>query len=139
MKKLLTLCAFMAFAGAQTVQADILYDCEIKITKRQRGWIPERLHIVIQDNGTVQVLDGILIAYGQSPKTARVSQHGNILVAHWTLESPSAIEVKNAGDYKYALRLRSSDGRITVSAVPAGDPDNALRVTGKGNCTPVSG
>ncbi len=135
-KTSMALCAGLAMLGlpGAAQAADVLYQCEIQTNKRQRGWIPGKMHVVVKANGTVQILDGLLIAYDQSPKTARVTQNGATLVAHWTLESPTAIQRRNPGDYKYTLRLKKSDGQIKVSAVPASDPISAARVHGRGTC-----
>ena len=130
---------FVVLAGPALASkpVGILYDCTITQKKERLFWIPQKLAIVIKDNGDAVVFDEVIMRFNDAPMAARIWRDTDRrLVVRWTLKDLVNSANQHTAAFDYEARLNKSNNRISVYASPEGYPD---RFTGKGQCTPRSG
>ena len=116
--------------GSVGSAAGILYDCDLPSAKGSTGFVQQKMAIVHQDNGTVQVIDGVLIHFKQSPKTVNVVRNTDeILTFRWDVKTVN--NRNQRATLSYDARLNKKNGKIRVGAKPLGYSNSFFA---KGTC-----
>jgi hypothetical protein len=86
---------------------------------------------VFEDNGSVKVVDGVLLHYVGNPIPVRMRKSGDVARMNWNLSAA----VDNVGQripkFSYTAKLNLKTLNLSVLAKPVGF---AQRFTGKGSC-----
>lgn len=118
--------------GVADAQSRTFWACDISDRKKDVDWISPTVGIVVNDNGIVQVIDGVLIAFEQSPKTGRVMRNTDkILSVRWQVSNARDASNQTIPDFGYDLRLNKETGRVVIGAKPHGFGN---KFSGRGTC-----
>ena len=121
------------FVQGPAAAADrVLWYCDISDRRAKVDWVPPEIALVVDAKGTVDVIDGLLILFDQSPKRGRVFRNDDrILRVNWTLKGAMDSQQQKIPNFGYNLRLNKKTGRVTVGAMPHGYSN---RFSGRGTC-----
>lgn len=96
----------------------VLYDCDMTNLKRGKGWISEKIAIVVRDNGTATVSDSLVLAVYSAPVAAEsVRQTANRLTVRWTIRSYTNGSNQRTPYFDFEATIRKN-GKISVYARP---------------------
>jgi len=127
---LLPLLSFVDPAQAKGV----LYVCDITEKREGVGWIPNKMAIVVTQEGRVVVSDGIILRFNRRPMQVRVSRDTDQkMVLRWTLKDAMKSRNWKRPAFDYSATLTKSNNSIAVYARPENSPN---RFRGKGSCVP---
>lgn len=117
--------------GSAASAAGFLYDCNVK--SRTDGWISDKMAFVVNENGTIQVIDAVTLTFDVSPLTVQVSKNDDrILNMHWKLKGAQIDNSIKIPFLDYRARINKKTLAITVNGKPR---DFTNRWSGKGTCT----
>ena len=110
-----------------------IYDCDIPSKRDRPGWIPEKINVVVQDNGSVIVVDPVILTFHEKPMPARVQRNDDRrLSIYWRLDNTVSASNEVATTFSYTAKINKQKNTITVNATPEGYSN---RFHGRGKCT----
>jgi hypothetical protein len=86
---------------------------------------------VFEDNGSVKVVDGVLLHYVGNPVAARVRKKGDVARLNWSMSGAVDSAQQFIPTFSYTAKLNLKTLNLSVLAKPVGF---AQRFTGKGSC-----
>lgn len=128
----LTFCAvvFGALFTLPAMAAGVLYDCDLD-AKRAKGWVSNKMAFVFEDNGSVKVVDSVLLHYVGNPVAARMRKSGDVARLNWSISGAVDNAQQFIPTFSYTAKLNLKTLSLSVSAKPAYFPQ---RFSGKGSC-----
>lgn len=128
----LKFCAFAVAALMSTpaMAAGVLYDCDLN-SKRANGWVSQKMAFVFEDDGTVKVVDSVLIGFEIGPVNTRVRKSGDVARLHWNIAAATDSVGQKVPTFSYTAKLNLETLSLSVLAKPVGFPQ---RFSGKGTC-----
>lgn len=118
MWKQLALIALLAPMPAQAASG-FLYDCTLTDADKSRGWISSKLAVVVPGDGTVQVVDGVILHFNGAPLAAEVLRdNGQRLILKWSIENARAKSGKSFANLDYRVSIAKSSGAIEMHTMP---------------------
>ena len=124
-------CFVLAPMGPPVMAAGTLYDCDI--TKRKPGveWISPKLAVVIDEAGTVSVLDGVILHFVDKPVVGTARRRGSKLIVDWLLAGVVDGAGQNIPQFSYRATIDTGDNSVSLRGSPVG---YAQRFSGRGSC-----
>jgi hypothetical protein len=117
--------------GTAASAAGFLYDCNVK--SRTDGWISDKMAFVVNENGTIQVIDAVTLTFKVSPLAVQVSKNDDrVLSMHWKLRGAQIEDSIKIPFLDYRARINKKTLAISVNGKPR---DFTNRWSGKGTCT----
>lgn len=133
--RILTALLFASAATAGSAQS-VLYECDMTQLTRSKGWISEKIAIVLHDNGKASVSDYMVLRVNAAPIAAEsVRNTSRKLVVKWVIRDYTNGNNQTTPFFDYEATIRKN-GKISVYASPDGFPD---RFSATGTCTTRSG
>lgn len=128
----LTFCAvaFSALFTLPAMAAGVLYDCDLN-SKRVNGWVSQKMAFVFEDDGTVKVVDSVLLAFEIGAVNTRVRTSGDVARMHWNIAAATDSVGQKVPTFSYTAKLNLETLSLSVLAKPVGFPQ---RFSGKGTC-----
>lgn len=104
---------------ASVQAAGFLYDCDMTDAESSRGWISSKVALVVADDGTVQVVDGVVLHFNKKPmQTTVVRDNARRLIVKWSLDNARADNGHSFGDFDYRASVNKATGQIELTAIP---------------------
>jgi hypothetical protein len=122
--------ALAALISTPAMAAGVLYECDLD-AKRAKGWVSNKMAFIYEDNGTVTVVDSVLLHYVGNPVEARARTKGDVSRLNWTIAAATDSNGQFIPTFNYTAKLNLKTLSLSVSAKPARFPQ---RVSGKGSC-----
>lgn len=128
--RVLTILLLTCAASAASAQS-VLYECDMTQLKRGKGWISEKIAIVLHENGTASVSDSMVLRVSSVPIAAEsVRNTDKKLTVKWVIRNYTNSSNQTTPYFDYEATIRKN-GKISVYASPDGFPD---RFSGTGTC-----
>ncbi|WP_298842700.1 hypothetical protein [uncultured Roseobacter sp.] len=132
MKKQLVAALLYCLTTPPAVAGGYVYDCDIPSNRDRPGWIPAKMGIVLGEDGSVTVLDPIILQFHEKPMQASVQRNDDRkLSIVWTLTNVENADKQKAAQFSYTAQVNKKNNRISVSARPEGYSN---RFHGRGKC-----
>lgn len=132
MIRILTTALILTCAAATANAGGVLYECDMTQLKRGKGWISEKIAIVLHDNGAASVSDSMVLRVSSVPVAAQsVRNTSSKLVVKWVIRNYTNGSNQTTPYFDYEAIIRKN-GKISVYASPDGYPD---RFSGTGSCS----
>ncbi len=122
--------ALAALMSTPAMAAGILYDCDLD-SKLVNGWVSQKMAFVFEGDGTVKVVDSVLLALDVGAVNARVRKSGDVARMHWNIAAAIDSVGQKIPTFSYTAKLNLETLSLSVLAKPVGFPQ---RFTGKGTC-----
>jgi hypothetical protein len=125
-------CAALAASVLLSSQAaaGIFYECDTD-SKEAFNWVSPKIGIVIDDAGTVTVIDNIIKLYFGNPIKAKARKNGDKLRITWRVANARDSKGERVPTFSYVANLNTKSKKLHVIAKPVGYPQ---RFSGKGVC-----
>lgn len=126
-----------AMAAGDVRAQGVFYDCDMTRSDRNSFWISSKIGIVLLDDGTAVVSDGVILAYrGGTLKASRLRKSERDIKVDWRL-SGGLVKAKDREvllpDAEYTAVITKPSNRIRVRGKL---PGNRRSFSGRGQCTP---
>lgn len=127
-KYLLTLGCVISLTNAS--HAKELWDCTF--TNTDGNWISPKVAIVVENDKQAQVIDGVLIAFKQSPARATVYRNDDrVLGVRWRVTNIRDKRGQGANKLDYDFRFNKVRNKANLDMKPHGFPNS---FNGRGTC-----
>jgi hypothetical protein len=99
--------------------AGFLYDCDMAGAERTRGWISPKIAIVVPGDGTVKVVDALILHFYKEPMKATVLRDNKQrLIVKWTLDNAETDNGISIANFDYRASIAKVTGKIELTAIP---------------------
>ena len=132
MKRILTsigLAAAVSAAAVTAHAAGVLYDCDITERDPAVDWIAEKYVFVVAEDGSVSVVDDVLLTFNEGPLIARARMRGDSMRLNWTIRSRDS--TGNQANMSYRAQLDTQEKVVIVRGKAVGYPQGWV---GAGRC-----
>lgn len=102
--------------GAQAQATGLLYECDVPPPANDLGWLPQKLAIVFQDDGTVRVADSVSLHFDRPPAKARARKSGSVIRLNWTLNGVEDSASTYIAALSFFAKLNMADNSIQLTA-----------------------
>lgn len=107
-----------------------MYDCDLQGTDQAHGWITPKLAFVVEKQGEVKVVDGVVLHFNKAPLAAKVLRNdGKRMILKWVVTNAKADSGRTFNNFRYRASISKSSGKVEVTAIPA-HFDTGVRATG---------
>lgn len=131
MTRFLTAAAAALMLSGTSAAADVLYECDITQRKKDVDWISPKVAFIMRDDGTAEVIDGIILAFVDGVQRANLRRRGDRLIFNWSLSGLVDSAEQFVPKFAYRATLNTKDNTVVVRAKPASFPQ---QFSGKGSC-----
>lgn len=122
---------FLATTQAAVAAPSFLYDCDMSDAARSRGWISPKVAIVVIGDGSVQVVDALILHFKKKPIKATVLRdNASRLIIKWSLDNAKADSGRSFANFDYRASIAKATGKIELTAIPR-NFDTGLRSGGR--------
>ena len=105
--------------SAPASAAGLLYECDMTNTKNNRGWTSAKLAFVLPGDGSVKVIDGIIMHFLGKPLAGKILRESKTHVhVKWTLKDIRSDNGTAFSNVDYKAVVTKSSGRIRLNAKP---------------------
>ncbi|MBM1558315.1 hypothetical protein JQV19_12880 [Sulfitobacter mediterraneus] len=131
MKSLLfSVVAMVSLATNVAAAPAFLYDCDLHGTDQAHGWITPKMAFVVEKQGEVKVVDGVVLHFNNAPLETKVLRNdGKRMILRWVVTNAKADSGRTFNNFRYRASISKSSGKVEVTAIPA-HFDTGVRATG---------
>jgi len=118
---------FLIFAGlaAPVAAAGLYYDCDLRKTSSGKGWVAQKVAIIVTKDGRVLVSDGhVLRIHGEPIAAKSAKDTPAALVVRWSLRGMKDKGNQRPPAVNYRAKITKKSGAIAISARPSDAPQN---------------
>ncbi|UWR10107.1 hypothetical protein [Sulfitobacter mediterraneus] len=131
MKSLLfSVVAMVSLATNVAAAPAFLYDCDLQGTDQAHGWITPKMAFVVEEQGEVKVVDGVVLHFNKAPLATKVLRNDDKrMILRWVVTNAKADSGRTFNNFRYRASISKSSGKVEVTAIPA-HFDTGVRATG---------
>ncbi|MBM1631561.1 hypothetical protein [Sulfitobacter mediterraneus] len=127
---LFSVVAMSLLAKAAAASPGYMYDCDLQGTDKAYGWITPKMAFVVEEQGDVKVVDGVVLHFNNAPLETKVLRNdGKRMILRWVVTNAKADSGRTFNNFRYRASLSKSSGKVEVTAIPA-HYDTGVRATG---------
>jgi hypothetical protein len=106
-------------AGPSAAASGYLYDCDMADAVSSRGWISPKVAVVVPGDGTVKVVDALILYFNKEPIEATVLRDNEKrLIVKWTLDNAKSDSGTSFANFDYRASIAKGSGKIELTATP---------------------
>lgn len=109
----------------------LFYECDMNGSKRNKGWTSPKMAFILADNGSVKVVDGVILHFvGEAADGKVLRNNEKSMQVRWTVSETRSDNGSGYGKIDYLASLNKGSGRINVTVTPQGEYQT-MRARGK--------
>jgi hypothetical protein len=125
--------AAVFFAGPTLASEAFMYDCDMTVTERSLGWISPKIALVFAVDGSVKVVDAVVLHFEGGPIEGTVLRNNaSRAIVKWTVKGARADNGTSFANFDYRASIAKKTGKMELSAIPR-EYDLGLRSAGTCN------
>ena len=127
-----SLCALALIGSAASAEVKpTLYVCTLGKGNAKNSWISESTAFIFNPDGSVQVLDGLIMHFFKEAQDVKSKRRGQELRLNWSLGGMVDSKNTRVPQFRYNAKLNTKTLAVSISARPLGFEN---RYFGQGTC-----